>query len=197
MKIKQNIILLTATAVLFALTSSLTVHALEDDLDRDETIKSWTQDLRKKWDKQFKKNWNAPQKRESSFLSFQNNTPYDVAIYASIRPKGQKKYGSPIELGSVPAGATTNIFPGLKDGFIGRKGTKYWIKVIGNEEGTPAIDAAPVENKKLEFKDTSEPYPVLLKFKKVGAPSRDNVEMLLKVTQRKGIDMVLSPVDSK
>lgn len=184
-------ILLTVTAVLFTLTSGLMVHAADNY--------GYAYGKEKKRDSLFaKKDWNEAQKKESSFLTFENKTKYDVTVFANVRKKGEAKYSTTlVELGSVAAGATTNVFQGLNNGFIGRKDTKYSIKVTGNTEGAPAINATPSNKDELEFKGKNKSQH--LKYAKVEKAERDTVEMLLEVIQEKdmGIDMILSPVGNQ
>src|SRR6202030_3769687 len=101
--------------------SAVSVHALEGrDQKPGQKQRGW---------RFGKKRLNQPRRGESSFLSFQNSTPYDVTVYASVRKKGERKYGRLVELGSVSATGTSNNFAGLNNAFIGRGNTKYWVKV--------------------------------------------------------------------
>lgn len=191
MKINENRGLLIATTIMFTIASGLMARA-------DEKSDAENEKRGSRYERTYVKNWDEPQTREASSLSFLNNTNYNITVYATVRKKGQCNYEKArVELGTVLANKMTSKFPGLKDNFIGRANTRYWIKVAGAREGFPAIHPEPFQDK-LTFEGVENSSDALT-FKQIGQTAKDPVKMSLNIKQPKGstMEMVLSYADKK
>lgn len=207
MKIKQNVILLTIAIVSFA-----TVHADYNEYQEPQEgkdVAAWGFGRERREQRRGHRKDRRDQRRdrregrkgEFRSLSFQNATPYDVTVYASVRNQGNRRYGKNlVKLGTVPASGASNDFAVLNNAYIGRGNTQFWVEVTGTKGNAPAINSEPFNQKKggLRFKQGLGSEPVHLKFNKKEGPARDTVEMLLEVKKGAGgLDMILSPAGAK